>query len=346
MIRLLEAFDQGQDLDQALKNVFDTTPEELDREFREYVERTVAPLAIEPRWSPAATVKRKPAPAAGAPADPAQASEWRDGWCSVAWGYYQQGKRVDAEQALRKLSQTGELPPRAKFLQAEIALDHKDAEQAQKLYDEGFAAGGEDYRARMASGKLALAAGRLEDAEKHFLAAEKDFPGYAEEGFSAERHLADLYQEQGRADDRMRALERVLAWGSDDQPARVEIARWHVAAGRHADAEPWFRRANEIDPFRRAPHEEWGKCLSTLGRHEEALREFRVTLLVPPDLDLDDQKPTSDAKKAELYGLQALELVELQRDEEARKAAEHALELDEEEANALQALEKLDSRRP
>lgn len=139
----------------------------------------------------------------------------------------------------------------------------------------------------------------------------------------------------------MRARERWLAWNSDELGLRLAAARWHADAGRHAEAERWYREANEVDPMARAQHEAWGRSLLELERAEEALREFDVALAVPHAMDRDLPGPLGDAERARLLGLRALALVGLGRVEEARAAAQEALGLDdgcEEAARALAAL--------
>src|SRR6185369_7503062 len=53
IVKILEAFDRGLDIDQALAEVYQTTPEALDRDFDAYVRMLTAGLAIEPRWTDA-----------------------------------------------------------------------------------------------------------------------------------------------------------------------------------------------------------------------------------------------------------------------------------------------------
>ena len=50
MIRLLEAFDEGLDLDEAFDRTFGQSPEEVDANFERFVDGRIAGLEIEPRW--------------------------------------------------------------------------------------------------------------------------------------------------------------------------------------------------------------------------------------------------------------------------------------------------------
>jgi len=341
MIRLLESFDRGADLDTAFRDVFGLTPEEVDARFAQFVRRKVEPLRIEPRWLAGSIARRKLALAESAPQAAEARQAWSDGWCAVAWGSWQSGKRVDAESALRRLALAGPLPPRATFLQAEMTLDRGDSEAARKLYESALAAGGEDYRARMVLGKLAMDEERWEEAEKQLAAAERAFPGYAEREFSAELHLAQVYEKLGKDGERLATLERWLAWSSDDFPMHLEVAKLHAAAGRHAQASKFFQGANDIDPFQRAMHVAWGRSLSALPDHEAAAREFRAALLVPDEFAGGDGDEWSDAQRAEVLALEAQELLELGRVEDAKASAKDALDLDPDCDLAVELLKRL-----
>ena len=342
IVRILEAFDRGLDLDQALAEVYQTTPEDLDRDFEAFARGLTAGLAIEPRWSEesvararAGLSREKPRAEAG----PEKLAAWADAWCTVAWHAWQEGKKVDAQEALRAIQVLDPQPARAQFLRGEIALKDGDRELAMRTWEAALASG-EDFRARVALGVLARDAGRKEDAERHLLAAEKDFPGFDEAPLSAELNLAKLYEEEDREDDAMRAVERHLAWDAGDLAGRRKVAAWHMEAKRYPEAARHLREAIEIDPFLRELHKSYGNALRASGRHEEALAEFTVGIEVPPDLDADEPGPPEPPEKAEWLGLQAACLQSLGRNGEAVERARAALALDPDCAVAKETIDR------
>jgi tetratricopeptide (TPR) repeat protein len=341
MIRLLEAFDRGLDLDEALELVFDTTPEELDRRFDEWLREWTAGLAIEPRRTRDAVARLRLSLEPDPPAGEEARERWAGDWCDVGWGAWQAGVAIDAEEALRRVERAGLRPPRAEFLRGELALARGDRAAAKRAWSAGFELGGEDFRARVGLGRLLLDEGDDAGALEQFLAAERAFPGFDEPALSAELALAEVYDRFGRAEDAYRARERWLAWESDDYPLRIAVARWHAAAGRHARAVELYAQANEIDPFRRGLHLEWGRSLVELDLWTEALREFDVAAAVPGDLDLDHPGELPSEVAAELGGLRARALLGLGRADEAESAARRALELDPDCAAARAALESM-----
>ncbi|HEX6882008.1 MAG TPA: tetratricopeptide repeat protein [Planctomycetota bacterium] len=289
MVRLLEAFDRGADLDQAFAEVFQQTPEEIDRAFAAFVEERVAGLAIEPRWSPGMTLQRRFRLKREPPADPGARATWADEWARVAWGWYGQGKPGDAAEALRLAGLAGPLPPRGEFLRGELALASNEPEEAMAAFRAGFERGGEDFRARMALGSLLARRGKGPEARAELEAAERAFPGYPDPHFSAELELARLHERAGDTAQAMAARQRWLAWNAGDYVLRMKVAEWLAREGRHAEAVPLFQEANEVDPFRRHLHLAWGRSLAALGRHAEALAEFQVGLRVREELDGDVQ---------------------------------------------------------
>ena len=375
MVRLLEAFDDGADLDRALGSVFGKTPEEMDEAFLAFVDAELGDLAIEPRWSQASTVKRRFRASRTPPDETAARDAWVEEWCRIAWGAYWNGDVLDAQEALRLASTGGKLPPRGLFLRGELELGTGAVDQARRSFRAGFEAGGEDFRARMALAALLIRADELEEAETHLAAAERAFPGYDDPRLSAELRLAELFDAADRPEEAHEARLRWLAWNAGDYDVRVEVAGWLVEEGRFEEAAQLFEEANQVDPFRRQLHLEWGKALRELGRHTEALREFEVGLLVPAALDLDVQMARGLAEIAEqhsddalvdltrtgaagdlpldtlqgafdaaeplLHGYRALTLLDLGRAAEATEALEEALALDPECAPALQAREQL-----
>jgi len=331
MVRLLLAFDRGADLDRAFSEVFARTPEELDRDFLAFVDEKLAGLAIEPRWSAnlcqvlALRLGRNP-PTGDAPA----ARSWAEDWCRVAWGRYWAWQRagkgdsvpVDVEEALRLAGTAGELPPRGLFLRGELALARGDRAGARADLRAGFAAGGEDYRARMAFGALlageererstvpgrtgGAGAGEVSAAIEEFRAAERAFPGYDDPHFSAELRLAALLDGQGLDDEANEARLRWLGFNADNFEIRVEVAEWLDGKGRSSDSAQLWEEANEIDPFRRHVHVAWGRALARLARHAEAAREFGVARRVSAELDGDAFAAGQLARAAGFPSLEAL----------------------------------------
>jgi tetratricopeptide (TPR) repeat protein len=190
----------------------------------------------------------------------------------------------------------------------------------------------------MALGAWHAGRGEYAQAEEHYLAAEAAFPGFAEESLAAELALAGVLIAHDQEDEAMRAAERYLRYEAGNYPWRMRVARWHLAAGRFDEAAFLFHEANEIDPFARELHLLWARSLEGAGRHEEALREWRVAAIVPVELDLGATSEASADERAAWLAGEVRALVALGRLQEARESLERAREL----APGLEELEELE----
>ena len=326
MVRLLEAFDRGLDLDTAFDEVFGASPEEVDRQFMAFVDDKLAGLRLEPRWSSHKVRALRLSLSHQRPERDSEIAKWQADWLSLAWTSWQSHNRVDAEEALRVIKNE-EPVPRVNFLRAEIALSLGKPREAEQLIRKGIALGGDDFRSRMVLGVLALQADDQEEALEQFRAAESVFPGFSDTQLSAERSQWELHDSRKEKRLAMAARERWLEWNPSDLEQRLIVARWHSENERFDESAARYSEMNDVDPFQRSLHREWGRALAKAARHEEALREYGVALIVPAGLDADLhpflQAPlhpkTVAAAMVELAGEENRELTEAQR---ARKLDE------------------------
>ena len=328
MIHLLEAFDRGLDLDQAFDEVYHTTPEAIDAAFHERMAGLISELHIEPRWQESRLRRLHLGLAEAPPEDADERARWEDAWSTIGWGSWQQGRRIDAEQALRHLGAAGVESPRVLFLRGEMALSDEKRTVARRVWSQAIEAGGRDYRALIGLGSLNQVDGNLEQAEQMYRMAEAAFPGYDQKEFSAELRLVELYLARGEKEQAMRARERWLRWNAGEFDMRMQVAAWHAENGRAAEAAELYAEANEVDPFRRSHHLAWAEALFELGRFEQAEREYRVSALVPVALDADGPEPATASERALWLCRRAQCLLELEQPAQAQELARQALELD------------------
>jgi tetratricopeptide (TPR) repeat protein len=262
------------------------------------------------------------------PTDKSLLERWCEDWITVAVGSYQSGRRVDAEEALRHLGAEETGHPRAAILRGEMALAAKDEARAVEQYKKAFAAGGDDYRARMALATIDKNGGKLDEALEQAQAAERVFPGYPEQEFNAERLVAAILTLKADPDGAMVEIEKWLDCESGDFDGRLAVAAWHMQKGRPEKAAQRLDEANQIDPFRRKLHEAWAEALVACKRWDEALREYHIGPVVPVELDSDKPGELSDAGRATWMAREAGCLRELGRNAEAKDKAEQALALD------------------
>lgn len=342
LVQILEAFDRGRDLDGAFDEVLGLSPEEVDARFLRFVDEKISGLKIEPRWGPRVLAKLRLETAREAPAGDKARAKWQDALTTMAWGSYQAGRVVDAEDALRRLREAKLAGPRVRFLMGELALSAEDPRGAVRLWRKGLEMGGEDFRVRVGLARLLDRFGEEDEALEQLARAEEVFPGFEDPGLSAELVTAGIHSEAGREDAAMAARERRLAWDAGDYSTRRSLASWHADKGRHAQAAELLRQANEIDPFSQSLHVEWARALSEEQRWEEALKEWGVAQKVPAALNLDGPEVMANGVRAECLAGEAVALNELGRESEARERAAEALGFDPSCEVAEELLEELD----
>jgi tetratricopeptide (TPR) repeat protein len=337
LVRLLQRFEQGADLDQAFRDCLETTPEDFDRDFEAWARAWTAPLKVEPRLSSATVARLRASLGATPPADEVGRARWADGWIGVARASFAAGKRVDAEDALRRLKALPVEPARAGLLRGDIALQQDDDEAALAHYQRAFAGGAEDYRARFTAGKLLEAQGDDEAAIAMLEAALRAFPGWDDPGLSAELELAAIHKRRGDDERALEHEERRLDWDAGNLALRLRVAEAWTARGRPERAVLRLEECVEIDPFVRKVHRQLAEAQEAVGDHAGAARSWRLLQKVPAELDGLDGTPVEDSELAAWIGREALALSKDGRCEEALARASEALGLVPDEASALEA---------
>lgn len=287
MVDILRAFNLGADLDKAFEMAFDRTPEDVDAAFERFVAKRIEGLALEPRWGRKRTRLLQLRLGQEPPADPEERAAWAEGWTTVAYGAYQERRKVDAERALELIKAAGDPPLRAQVLMGEVAMANGQVGRARRIWERAVEAGAREVRMLTQLGQLQLRTGDDEQGEATLRLAAESFPGFDAGARSPERLLADLFAARGDTDASMKWREEWLRWNAGDYDKRMEVARWHAGEGRHGRAAELFEEANEVDMFRRDLHLEWARSLEALGRFREAEREYRMALAVPAILDPD-----------------------------------------------------------
>jgi hypothetical protein len=274
----------------------------------------------------------------------------------LAWQHYRAGRIVDAELLLQRVLRTAPEMGRAWLLRGAMLAARGDAE-ARAALERGFAAGGEDFSSRLLLGSLLEGAQEFDAAEAQYRAAALVFPACGDQGQSPHLKLFRLLRHrEGREAEAYAELERYcLIDGAAFQPREL-LAAWKVEREDWAAADLFLREANYIDPFSRRLHLRWARVLARLGREEELRRELRVARSYDPSMDraaLQGFEAGADGPwglagveddirfRAETFALEAESWLREGRREEARTAAQKALDAYAECALAREVLKSL-----
>ncbi len=167
----------------------------------------------------------------------------------------------------------------------------------------------EDWVVHKFLGLIALDAGDLDRAERHFLDHQRVCP-YDPASYSA---LAGIYLKRGNDDAALPQLLELAQTDEHDPDTFSGLARIYVRRGALPDAANWFERALMIDPFSVQLHEELARVKMQLGDTAGALREYRMLTQLEPHKSSHFANGAAAAHKAGLEEVAA---------EMARKAVE------------------------
>lgn len=144
----------------------------------------------------------------------------------------------------------------------------------------------DDWQQQQQAARQAIQKERWADAIEPARRAVALYPEYVA-GDSPHLALARALDKLNRRPDAIVALEQYRRAGGWDPIALRDLSRWLDEAGRAADATEVLASLNYSDPLSTELHAQLGERLLTIGRAEDALREFQVLLA----LNTLDQAP-------------------------------------------------------
>lgn len=128
-------------------------------------------------------------------------------------------------------------------------------------------------------GMALLAAGRKEEALRHFRKAVELNPRFAE----AQNNLANQLSRLGQTDEAILHYEKAIELNPSYAEAQNNLGCAFIRAGRSDEAIAALRKALEIDPRYAEAHNNLGNALQFAGRADEAAAQFRKALEIKPD---------------------------------------------------------------
>ncbi|MEY3163129.1 MAG: hypothetical protein RIT25_3124 [Planctomycetota bacterium] len=303
-VALLEAFGKDLETEDAFREALGIGTAEFDRRFLRYVaEERLRGLLLVPRWNEAA-MERLQLQVAKNPADMVART-------NLAWGFLQAENPVDAG---RQLAAVLEQEPRngsALLARAALLVRRGEVDAALEGWQQGFAAGADDFDSRIACGRVLEQKGNARGAEAMYRAAMKCWPNCTEQEVAPELLLGRLLREQGRAAEALELLRGYCSRTGRAYAPRIQLATAARAEGNREEELRWLTECNRIDPFSRELHVKMGEALEALGRKAEAAREYTVAAAVLAELDrtrvlgrgpAEPEDPAADAAaRAELW---------------------------------------------
>lgn len=278
VIELLEGYGEDRSTSELFASVFGLDTDEFDRRFLTYVKDVkLRGLRMVPRFS-SASINRLKTRVTRDPDD-------LDAHVDLGWAFAQRGIAIDAANRVRIVLGIDPGHGRGLLLQAELLRQRKAMAEAERAYRQGFDAGADDFDSRVRYGQLLAERGEVDDAIEQFQRAKACWPQCTDRSMAPNLLLARLLRDNGREPEAMMELKAFVSRTGRAFEPRLELAAMELKNGDRAAEARLLQEAVWIDPFMRELHVRLGHAYEALDRREDALREFRVALAVPPQAD-------------------------------------------------------------
>jgi tetratricopeptide (TPR) repeat protein len=321
---MLKAYGEDLTTVEVFRKVLGVSPEEVDASFLQAVEERVGGIRAQPAWNRASIERFKEALARD-PKDVEAAT-------NLARAWFQRGNTVDAESALARALEASPQHGPALLLRGEMLLQRQKREAAEKLFEEAFARGVEDFHVRMRLAALAAQDGKADVAEAQLRRADAAFPRASGEGCPV-LELAALLRKKEDEEGALKLEEHYTRTRGLEAPVLRRLATAALEAGAHERALEFLDRLAGLTPYEVELHHDRARALRTLKRPAEAAEALRVAV----EVDLLKKGEREAALRAE----RAAVLLEAGDREGARREAEAALKKDAGNAEAREVLERI-----
>jgi len=139
----------------------------------------------------------------------------------------------------------------------------------------------DSFVAHLRLGALYRKEGDREKAIEHLKRAADLFPYYTRRS-NPHSQLADIYLEQGKNNEAISALERLINIDEDAYEEHKKLAQLLIGSGDGARARQILERAMYINPFDLELHNTAGEFYLSQNDYGRALREFQVAMALKP----------------------------------------------------------------
>lgn len=291
-LELLRAFGDDLDTEDAFVRALGIGSREFDRQLLDFIERDkLRGMRLLPRPDDAAM--QRLALRARQDRTNLQAR------VALAWGCLQRDNPVDAGRWLAEVLRADPGHGQALLVRAALLAGRKEMEAAIDCWRRGFAAGADDFDARIACGDALLAAGDEHGAIDMWQRAKACWPNCTEQANAPELRLARLYRDRGQRTEAVMEMKSYCRRTARAYTPRWTLAEFERESGNRAEEVRYLVECNRIDPFHRELHLRLGEAYEAIGKPAQAALEYEVAAAVLPAFDRrylrrDAEPPAAD----------------------------------------------------
>jgi tetratricopeptide (TPR) repeat protein len=317
VIAMLKLWGEGKGDEEVFKTALGMSIEEFDKEFFDYlVNDWFKRFKVRP------PVNRKTVTAAALRERIAKNQKDVEALATLARILLEDEKPQDAKEYALKAIAIDPKNTDALTVMGYMDFDKRKFKEAADWYEKSIAAGSDDFGTHF---RLARCYQKLEKTdlyERELIAAKKSFPRYVAAGDNPYALLAALYKEKGRVDDMLRELAELDGIDHLDPRPKMELAALYKDRNESEKMVEVLKKVIFIDPKDIKLHVYLGEGLRAMGRHEEALKEEQLAMLLIERINKDGR---CDKLIAERYCAIAETYLSLGNNEKALEALNQAL---------------------
>lgn len=277
IVKALRLYGEDRPMEEVFEKAFGLKLDEFDAKFKDFLGERMKGFYRVPNYAVVFGALREKA-----------ITDGNDGenLLKLAWAHFFRNEYVEAGAKLQLARQKIDPNhPLSRLLEARLLQREGRADRARPLLDAFFAAGGEDFDARMFQAALL----RREGKKEEFVAAlEKAASAWPMSSLPLE-DLRRYYTAEGRADDALRMLEQEARLASTSIPIRLQLAKEYAARGRDNDAIRALEEATNITPFVREVHVAALPLYRKAGERKKAVRAARCLVALRAEQDSDEE---------------------------------------------------------
>lgn len=308
VVSMLPKWGEGKRTPQVVREALGITPDELDKRFRAWLEKSFERYKkqyVPDLHAPPLDDARK-----AAKADPKNAKKLVE----LALALYADGQAPEGDAVIQEALKVDPKEPNAHYVLVKKALSKKDLKEAQRVLEKMFKDGHDGYALRMKAADIAEAQKELPKMKQNLEEAAKLDPSQAEP-FQA---LYDLAHKQKDEAGELAALRRLAMLDQHERRVWVRLLRLLVKQGLWEEARQVGEGAMFIDVSNPEVHRLYARALARTGRFISAVYELNSAILCKPQ--------TKDL--IEIYGELAKAYEKLSQPEMAKQAAEFKRQLE------------------
>jgi len=277
IVKALRLYGEDKPMEEVFDKAFGLKLEEFDAKFRDFLGARMKGWHRVPDFSVVFDALRERA---------ITNPEDGENLLKLAWAHFERKEYVEAGAKLQLAREKIDpAHPLSRLLEVKLLERQGRADRAKPILDAFFAAGGEDFDARILEASFL----RRDAKKEAFVAAlEKAAADWPTSSIPLE-HLRRYYTAEGRAEESLKILEQEARLAPRSTSVRLQLAKEYASRGRDADALRALEESFNITPFLPEAHLAAIPLYRKTGDLKKAVRSARCLVALRGEQDTDEE---------------------------------------------------------